>query len=237
MSAPRFLPHLVELTRKTLPRMHPAGRPFVAATLVATLALRRTARPLATPALLLTGCIAWFFRVPERVPPSRAGLVLAAADGTVADVTTATPPAELELAGEPMPRISVFLSVFDVHVQRAPIGGRVTGLAYRAGTFVSADTDKASEGNERNSLTIRGEDGCEVTVTQIAGLVARRITCSLGRGDLVSAGAVYGLIRFGSRVDVYLPAGSRPLVCQGQRTVGGETVLAELPAPRGDSFT
>jgi phosphatidylserine decarboxylase len=216
-----------------LPGMHPAGRPFVAAGLAASIALRRAARPLSMPAMLLTGWVAWFFRVPTRVPPARGGIAVAAADGTVAEVTSAAPPAELGLGGEPLPRVSVFLSLFDVHVQRVPIGGRVTGSAYRPGKFLSADAEQASHDNERNSLAIRDEDGHQVVVSQIAGLVARRITCSLAEGDTATAGALYGLIRFGSRVDVYLPAGSRVLVRTGQRTIGGETVLAELPGGPG----
>jgi phosphatidylserine decarboxylase len=227
------LVRLSTLTRRMLPGMHPAGRPFVAAGLAGSLGLRRAARPLALPAMLLTGWLAWFFRVPTRVPPARSGIALAAADGTVSDVTAATPPAELGLAAGPLPRVSVFLSVFDVHVQRLPLGGEVVGRAYRRGKFLSADTGKASEDNERNSLAIRDEGGRQVVVSQIAGFVARRITCSLARGDAASAGAVYGLIRFGSRVDVYLPAASRLLVEKGQRTIGGETVLAELPGAPG----
>jgi phosphatidylserine decarboxylase len=223
--------HVIALIRGTLPRLHPAGRPFVAAGVIATLALRRAARPTTVPAALATGWLAWFFRVPTRVPPARSGIAVAAADGTVAEVTTATPPAELGLAATPRPRVSVFLSLLDVHVQRLPFSGRVTATAYRSGRFVSADLDKASEDNERNSIAIRDEDGNEVVVSQIAGLVARRITCSLARGDTVRVGAVYGLIRFGSRVEVYLPEGARVLVEKGQRTIGGETVLAELPSP------
>jgi phosphatidylserine decarboxylase len=219
--------HAVRLARGMLPPMHPAGRNFVfGAALVSVLLLRGRARRLG---FLLTTAIAWFFREPHRVTPSRADIVVAAADGTVSQVVAAVPPAELGLGAGELTRVSVFLSVFDVHVQRAPVTGEVLRAAYRPGAFLSADLDKASEDNERNSLLLRAVDGHEVVVTQIAGLVARRIVCQVAEGDKVAAGATYGLIRFGSRVDVYLPPGSRVLVEPGQRTIGGETVLAELP--------
>ena len=218
--------HAVRLARGMLPPMHPAGRPFVVGAAVVSLLLPRPARRLG---LLLTTAIAWFFREPHRVTPTRTGIVTSAADGTVSQVVTAAPPAELGLGPGELTRVSVFLSVFDVHVQRAPVTGEVRRVAYRPGAFLSADLDKASEDNERNSLLLRTVDGHEVVVTQIAGLVARRIVCQVAEGDKVSAGATYGLIRFGSRVDVFLPPGSRVLVEPGQRTIGGETVLAELP--------
>lgn len=218
--------HAVRLARGMLPPMHPAGRPFVIGVAAASLLLPRPARRLG---LLLTATIAWFFREPKRVTPTRAGIAVAPADGTVSQVGKAAPPAELGLDPGEWTRISVFLSVFDVHVQRAPVTGEVLRMAYRPGAFLSADLDKASEDNERSSMLLRGLDGHEVVVVQIAGLVARRIVCQVAEGEKVSAGATYGLIRFGSRVDLYLPPGSRVMVEQGQRTIGGETVLAELP--------
>ena len=220
------IPHAVRLARGMLPPMHPAGRPFVLGAIVLSLVLRGRARPLG---LLLTAAVAWFFREPRRVTPTRAGVAVAPADGTVSQVGAAIPPEELGLGAEERTRISVFLSVFDVHVQRAPVTGEVLRAAYRPGAFLSADLDKASDDNERNSLLLRTVDDHEVIVVQIAGLVARRIVCQVAEGDKVVAGATYGLIRFGSRVDLYLPAGSRVLVEPGQRTVGGETVVAELP--------
>ncbi|WP_020502167.1 phosphatidylserine decarboxylase [Sciscionella marina] len=223
-----FAAHLTRLVRETVPPMHRAGRPFVLGGIVATLGLRRIARPLGLLGALATGWCAWFFREPKRVPPLRADVVLASADGTVAKLEHAVPPPELGLPDTPLPRVSVFLSVFDVHVQRAPADGVITRAAYRPGKFLSADLDKASEDNERNSLLVRGVDGTEIVVVQIAGLVARRIVCEVAEGDSVLAGQTYGLIRFGSRVDTYLPHGSRILVREGQRTIGGETVLAEL---------
>ena len=220
--------HAVRLARGMLPPMHPAGRPFVLGALVLSFVLRGRARRLG---LLLAGAIAWFFREPHRVTPTRAGIVVAAADGTVSQIVAAAPPVELGLGDAELTRVSVFLSIFDVHVQRSPVTGEVLRVAYRPGAFLSADLDKASEDNERNSVLLRTVDGHEVIVVQIAGLVARRIVCQVSDGDKVTAGATYGLIRFGSRVDTYLPAGSRVLVEPGQRTVGGETVVADLPGP------
>jgi phosphatidylserine decarboxylase len=221
--------HAVELARTVVPPIHPAGRPFIAGALAASLGLRRRSRRAGLVGAALTAWVAWFFREPRRVTPQRAGIAVAPADGTVAQVLTASPPPELGLGARQWLRISVFLSVFDVHVQRAPVTGEVVRAVYRAGRFLSADLDKASEDNERNSLLLRAMDGQhEVAVVQIAGLVARRIVCHVDEGDKVTAGQTYGLIRFGSRVDLYVPAGSRVLVEPGQRTVGGETVLAEL---------
>jgi len=159
-------------------------------------------------------------------------VALASADGLVSLIEEAVPPPELGLPAEPRMRVSVFLSVFDVHVQRVPATGVIEKVAYRPGKFLSADLDKASEDNERNSVLMRTEDGHELVVVQIAGLVARRILCEIHEGDKVAAAATYGIIRFGSRVDLYLPPGSVVLVSKGQRTVGGETVIAEHPAVR-----
>ncbi|HEX2130781.1 MAG TPA: phosphatidylserine decarboxylase [Actinophytocola sp.] len=223
------LAHLVALTRSVVPPMHPAGRPFVAGAAAGTFLLRRLSRRLGLLGTVLTAAIAWFFREPKRVTPSRPGLAVAAADGTVSHVVLATPPAELGLGDTEMLRISVFLSVFDVHVQRLPVSGVVERVEYKPGKFLSADLDKASEDNERNSVLLSTPDGHEVAVVQIAGLIARRIVCQVGAGEKVRAGETYGLIRFGSRVDLYVPSSSRVLVEPGQRTIGGETVLAELP--------
>jgi phosphatidylserine decarboxylase len=220
--------HFVALTRSVVPPMHPAGRPFVLGGAAATFLLRKLSRRAGFLAGVLTGAIAWFFREPRRVAPTRPGVVVAAADGTIAHVQQASPPAELGLGSAPLTRISVFLSVFDVHVQRAPVSGVVRRREYRPGKFLSADLDKASEDNERNTLLLSTPDGQDVVVVQIAGLIARRIVCDASEGDKVRAGDTYGLIRFGSRVDVYVSPNSRVLVEPGQRTIGGETVLAEL---------
>lgn len=224
------LTHAVRLARETIPPMHPAGRPFVFGGLAATLLLRRFSKRLGLAGALATAATAAFFREPARVAPERPNIAVASADGLVSLIEEAVPPGELGLPAEPRMRVSVFLSVFDVHVQRIPAPGVVEKVAYRPGKFLSADLDKASEDNERNSVLMRTVDGHELVVVQIAGLVARRIVCEIREGDKVAAGATYGLIRFGSRVDLYLPPGSRVLVSKGQRTVGGETVLAELPA-------
>jgi phosphatidylserine decarboxylase len=224
--------HLMDLTRETLPPMHPAGRPFVAAGAAATLLLRRLSPTAATLGVIATACCAAFFREPPRVPPQDPTLALAPADGTVSSVALAPAPAELGLDGQPRPRVSVFLSVFDVHVQRIPVDGEVRHVVYRPGMFLAADLDKASEANERASVLLRSATGHDLAVVQIAGLVARRIVCSVRPGEVVAAGSTYGLIRFGSRVDLYLPPGSAVLVRPGQRTVGGETALARLPATR-----
>lgn len=223
------LGHAVQLARDTLPPMHPAGRPFVLGGVATTLALRTVSKRLGLLAGLGTLATAAFFREPRRVPPQRDGLVLAAADGLVSLIEDAVPPAELGLPDEPRTRVSVFLSIFDVHVQRMPSNGKVERVAYRPGKFLSADLDKASDENERNSLVLRTDDGHELVVVQIAGLLARRIRCDVAEGDRAEAGATYGIIRFGSRVDVYLPRGSRVLVERGQRTIGGETPIAAVP--------
>ncbi|WP_199431391.1 phosphatidylserine decarboxylase [Qaidamihabitans albus] len=225
--------HAVQLARETLPPMHPAGRPFVLGGLAVTLLLRKVSKPLGVLAGLGTAATAAFFREPHRVPPQRPGLAVSAADGIVALIEEATPPAELGLPAEPRMRVSVFLSVFDVHVQRVPATGTVERVAYRPGRFLSADLDKASDENERNALLLRTDDGQELAVVQIAGLVARRILCQVGEGERVEVGTTYGLIRFGSRVDVYLPPGSRVLVSKGQRTIGGETPIAEIGPEEG----
>jgi phosphatidylserine decarboxylase len=223
------LPHVVGLVRAAIPPMHPGGRPIVAGVAAAAGLLRAVTGRGTWPAVLATAATAAFFRAPRRVPPPLTGVVLAAADGTVATVGEVAPPAELGLPAAGVPRVSVFLSVLDVHVQRVPVEGRVVAVEYTPGAFLSADLDKASEDNERNAVLIETASGDRVGVVQIAGLLARRIVCDLAVGNEVAAGETYGLIRFGSRVDVYLPPGARVTVAPGQRTIGGETVLAALP--------
>jgi phosphatidylserine decarboxylase len=222
--------HLVHLARDHVPPMHPAGRPFVFGLLGAAMLGRRLWRPLGPLGVAAAAATALFFREPRRVPPDLPGAVAAAADGTVCLVDEAVPPAEIDLGTEPLPRVSVFLSVFDVHVQRVPVDGTVRRVMYQPGKFLTADLDKASEDNERNTVLFTTATGQDVAVVQIAGLVARRIVCHVHPEEAVRMGQTYGLIRFGSRVDVYLPPGSTPLVRPGQRTIGGETVLAQLPA-------
>lgn len=219
---------LAALVRSSIPPMHPAGLPFVSVSL-AVAALGRRNRWLRRAGLAAAGANAAFFRHPPRTPPSRPGVVVAPADGLVCLVEEAEPPAELGLPAGPLPRVSIFLSILDAHVQRAPVGGTVVTVAYRAGRFHSADLAAASEDNERNSVLIRTPEGHDVVAVQIAGLVARRIVCEVEAGDTVEIGDTYGLIRYGSRLDTYLPAGSQVLVEPGQRSLAGETVLATLP--------
>jgi phosphatidylserine decarboxylase len=218
----------VALVRSSVPPMHPAGLPFVGVSLAVAAAGRKN-RWLRRAGLASAAANAAFFRPPPRVPPTRPGVVVAPADGLICLIEEATPPAELGLPATPLPRISIFLSVLDAHVQRAPIGGEVVAVEHRPGLFVSAELEAASEDNERNSVVIRTPDGVEVIAVQIAGLVARRIVCEAKVGDKLSIGDTYGLIRFGSRLDTYLPAGSNVRVSTGQRALAGETVLAELP--------
>jgi phosphatidylserine decarboxylase len=207
--------------------MHPAGLPFVGAGLAVAAAGRRI-RWLRRTGLLAAAVNAAFFRHPPRVPPTRPGVVVAPADGLICLVEDAVPPAELNLPPRPLPRISIFLSIFDAHVQRIPITGEVVAVAHRPGIYRSAELAAASQDNERNSVLIRTHEGHEVVAVQIAGLLARRIVCDVGPGDKVTIGDTYGLIRYGSRLDTYLPEGSEVLVLPGQRAVGGETILAEL---------
>lgn len=217
----------IELVRSTVPPLHPAGLPFIAGGL-GLAALGRHRRWLRTAGLGAAGFCALFFRHPPRVPPSRPGAVVAPADGLVTLLDTAVPPAELGLGTTPMTRISIFLSIFDAHVQRAPVAGAVQAVVHRPGKFLSADKDNASEDNERNSVWIRTPDGVDIVAVQIAGLIARRIVCTARAGDTLGLGETYGLIRFGSRLDTYLPTDARVLVESGQRAIGGETILAEL---------
>jgi phosphatidylserine decarboxylase len=207
---------------------HRAGFPFIAVGVVAFLVGLIFVHWLAWIGLLFTAFCLYFFRDPERVAPARPGLVLAPADGRVISVGLAVPPAELGLGESPRWKVGIFLSVIDVHVNRVPADGVIVRIAYRHGLFLNASLDKASAQNERNAIAIRLADGRELGVVQIAGLIARRILCDVHEGDAVRAGARFGLIRFGSRTDLYLPDGIHPLVSEGQTMIGGETVIAEL---------
>jgi phosphatidylserine decarboxylase len=227
--SPTFSPqHLLSLVRATVPPVHPAGLPFVSAGLGLALVGRRYGWVRRTGLLAAAAC-AGFFRHPPRVPPTRPGVVVAPADGLVCLIETAAPPPELGMGDAELTRVSIFLSLLDAHVQRAPVSGEVIDVQHRPGQFRSADLPAASEDNERNSVRIRTEDNVEIVAVQIAGLLARRIICDVHAGDKLSIGDTYGLIRFVSRLDTYLPAGTELSVRLGQRAVGGETVLAELP--------
>lgn len=210
--------------------MHPEGIRFLVIFAVATILLFLLWEPLGWIGVGLTIWCYYFFRDPDRVTPARPGLVVSPADGIVSLIEPAIPPVELGMPGAPLTRVSVFMSVFNCHVNRSPVAGEVAAVSYRAGRFFNASLDKASVHNERNSLRIRMGDGRDLAVVQIAGLVARRILCFVKPGDGLAAGERFGLIRFGSRLDVYLPPGVAPLVSVGQTMVAGETVLADLDA-------
>jgi phosphatidylserine decarboxylase len=184
--------------------------------------------------IIATIWCAYFFRDPERVTPMRDGLVISPADGQICAIDKIIPPPELDLDREPATRISVFMNVFDVHVNRSPIDARIAKITYIPGAFVSAELDKASEDNERQAFTLELADGRKLGVVQIAGLIARRIVKFAGEGERLLAGQRIGLIRFGSRVDVYLPKGANPLVAVGQRAIAGETVFADLASPEAE---
>jgi phosphatidylserine decarboxylase len=212
----------------TLAPVHRDGHKFIAAGVVVTLLLFLVWPALAWIAAIITLWIAYFFRDPDRVTPLRDGLVVAPADGRIAQIEKVRPPAELGPGDEPRVRISIFLSVFDVHVNRAPVAGRIVRSTYVPGAYLNAALDKASEENERRAIVIETSSGLTLGVVQIAGLVARRIVTFAHEGDAVGTGERIGLIRFGSRVDTYLPPGRNALVAVGQTAVAGETVLADL---------
>ncbi len=218
---------ILDSVRRQLTPIHPEGYIFIAGFVVATLILGWLWSPLGWIAFIATAWCVYFFRDPPRVTPIRTDLVVSPADGVVSFCDYAAPPPELGLGGLPLLRVSIFMSVFDCHVNRAPVEGQVTRIAYHPGAFLSADLDKASEENERNGLVIETPAG-EFGVVQIAGLIARRIVCFTREGARLAAGERFGLIRFGSRVDVYLPHGARPIVGLHSRAVAGETVIAEL---------
>lgn len=209
--------------------IHKEGYRFIAIFAGITLVLFwLNAGPLAWIGVILTLWCAYFFRDPERVTPLRDGLVISPADGRVSSIEEVIPPVELDLSREPVTRISVFMNVFDVHVNRSPLDATIRRIAYVPGLFVNADLDKASLDNERQAFTLERANGQRIGVVQIAGLVARRIVKFVNEGEHLSAGQRFGLIRFGSRVDVYLPKGAKSLACLGQRAIAGETVLADL---------
>lgn len=218
------------MLRKVFAPLHPDGIRFVLAGAGVTALLFLLARPAGWIGLIATVWVVYFFRDPWRVTPDRPGLLVSPADGIVVSVAPAAPPPELDMGTGAVARIGIFLNIFDVHVTRTPAGGRVTALRYTKGRFLNASLDKASEHNERMAIRLAPSEGPQVAFVQIAGLVARRIVCELREGQQVVAGQRMGLIRFGSRVDVYCPPPYVPLVVEGQRMVAGETVLADLAA-------
>jgi phosphatidylserine decarboxylase len=218
---------IADSVRGQIPRIHSEGYPFIGAFALASLILFWIWSPLGWIGTVLTVWCALFFRDPKRVTPQGEGIVVAPADGRVSLITQAVPPPELGLGDRPLPRVSIFMSVFNCHVNRSPVAGRIERIVYRPGKFVNAELDKASEDNERNSLVIVTPGG-RIGVVQIAGLVARRIVSFVREGQSLSAGERFGLIRFGSRLDVFLPDGAKALVAEGQTAIAGETVLADF---------
>lgn len=219
---------ILETIFDALAPVHPDGHKFVAAGALAALLFFVLWPPLGWILAGITAWIVYFFRDPARVTPMRDGLVVSAADGKISSIDRVRPPPELALGPQERVRISTFLSVFDVHIQRAPVSGRIVRSVYIPGAFLNAALDKASEENERRAIVIEMPGGGEIGVVQIAGLVARRIVTFSREGDSLAAGQRYGLIRFGSRVDIFLPPGAQPLVSVGQRAIAGETVFADL---------
>lgn len=219
---------IINSIRSQFAPIHPQGYPFVGSFALASIVLFWLWPPFGWLGTVATLWCAYFFRDPARVTPACEGIVVAPADGRISRIANAPPPNELELGARPLIRISIFMSVFDCHVNRSPVGGRIERVVYHPGAFISADLDKASEANERNAFLIATATGVRFVVVQIAGLVARRIVPFVHEGEAIDAGQRIGMIRFGSRVDVYLPDGARPLVHEGQTAIAGETVLAEF---------
>jgi phosphatidylserine decarboxylase len=219
---------VIDSIRKQLVPIHPEGYPFIGGFALASLFLFWLWTPLGWLATVATLWCVYFFRDPPRVTPVREGIVVAPADGRVSQIGNAVPPRELDIGDRALPRVSIFMSVFDCHVNRSPVSGRIERIVYRPGKFLSADLDKASEDNERNAFVIATGTGQRIAAIQIAGLVARRIVPFAREGEAVSAGQRIGMIRFGSRVDVYLPEGTRVFVAEGQTAIAGETVLADF---------
>ena len=218
------------MLKSVLPPINRAGWPFIAMFAAVSLVAAWFSEPLGWAGAVLTLWCAYFFRDPARVTPVRAGLVISPADGVIQSVGPAEAPVELKMEGQALNRISVFMNVFDVHVNRMPLAGQIEDVQYRHGKFFNASLDKASEHNERQSIRLKTEGGEAIGVVQIAGLVARRIKCDVKPGQDMRAGERFGLIRFGSRVDVYLPQSVPALVAIGQRAIAGETVIADIHA-------
>jgi phosphatidylserine decarboxylase len=214
-----------------LQMIHSDGWKFVAIFAAVSLVLAIIGPNLGWLGLILTSWCVYFFRNPARTVPQREGLIVSPADGIVCQISSVVPPLDLELGDQLHTRVSIFLNVFDVHVNRVPLAGTVRKVIYHEGQFLNASFDKASEKNERNTIVVDSVTGERIAFTQIAGLIARRIRCDIAPQDTVETGQVFGLIRFGSRMDVYLPEGTEPLVIEGQRMIAGETVLADLKNP------
>jgi phosphatidylserine decarboxylase len=230
--------NIIDSIKSVFVPIHRQGYPFIAIFAVVTVLLMWAWAPLGLVAFVLTVWCVYFFRDPDRTTPVREGLVISPADGLVVSIKPAPPPPELEMGTEPRMRIAIFMNVFDCHVNRSPCEGTITKKAYSPGLFLNATLDKASEDNERMALRMTTTSGKDVAFVQIAGLVARRIVSSVAPGDMLKTGERIGIIRFGSRVDVYLDEGMAPMVVVGQKTVAGETIIADekavLPPTTGE---
>jgi phosphatidylserine decarboxylase len=226
---------LLDTITKFFVPVHKDGYKFVAAFAGVALLLFWVSDVLGGIGAVMTLYCAYFFRDPERFPPSGKGLVIAPADGRISAIEEIAPPKELDLDGEKRIRISIFLSVFDVHINRSPVAGKITRMVYVPGKFLNAELDKASEENERQCLTLETSGGTRIGCIQIAGLIARRIVTFVQEGATLEAGERFGLIRFGSRTDIYLPPGAKPAVRVGQTAIGGETVLSCIGSLNKDS--
>lgn len=213
-------------------KIRPEGRPFIAIFIAITIIFFTIAQWLGFIGIILISWCIYFFRDPDRVTPLKKGLIISPADGVIQMVTQTAPPQELGMGKLPMHRVSIFMNVFDCHVNRSPTDGVIVKNSYRPGKFFNASLDKASKDNERRSLVIKTEEGIEIALVQIAGLIARRIICWTDEGKSLQTGQRYGMIRFGSRVDVYLPEGTQLLAIPGQRTISGETPIAQLNSGR-----
>jgi phosphatidylserine decarboxylase len=220
---------ILDSIKKNLAPIHPEGYPFIGIFALVAIFLFWLAKPLGWIGVIATVWCAYFFRDPKRVTPIGDSLVVSPADGRISQIAVVSAPPELEMGPDPRVRVSIFMNVLDVHVNRAPVAGTIQKIVYKPGKFINAELDKASEDNERNGLVIHSASG-PIGVVQIAGLIARRIVCFVREGTNIAAGERFGLIRFGSRVDVYLPAGTKPLVSEGQTSLAGETVIADLSA-------
>ncbi len=216
------------MLKSVLVPINAAGWPFIGLFAAFTIGLFYVAEPLGWVGVVLTLWCMYFFRDPDRVTPVAETLIISPADGVVQLIDRAAPPPELGMGEAERPRVCVFMNVFNVHVNRAPASGAITAIAYRPGKFFNASLDKASEFNERMSIRMTTSQDNDIAFVQIAGLVARRIKCDIVEGQTVRAGERFGLIRFGSRVDIYLPEGVEPLVATGQQAVAGETVIADV---------
>ena len=216
------------VTEEVLVPIHPAGWPFIFVFVLASILITIFWSPFALPGTLLSLWCVYFFRNPRRTTPVTDNLVIAPADGRVLSISATDPPADLDLPEGDWRRVAIFMNVFDVHVNRAPVSGVVSATSYHKGAFVNASLDKAAEANERQYIRMETDSGQVIGIVQIAGLVARRILLETGVGDRLLVGQHFGIIRFGSRVDVYLPAGTAPRVILGQRTVAGETILGQV---------